>query len=518
MSLVQIVDVVFRRQRTIFAGVLAGTIVAVVALTLALPKVYEATSTLVVGENRLVAEGGSLVERDELLARTYGALLDKPATLERVVRALPFRMSRGDLERSVSFEVVAGTQLVDITASDDDPRRAQEIASVYARTFVSFQRDSVRTAGRQTLETLNERIGDLAQSVRRLEDRSSGSAEAAGELEQARSELEAVRDSYRSAQENIALQASNISIASLPSTPSDPARPRPKLYIALGVILALILATVAALVRDVFDKRIRSEEELAELLAAPILTRVPMQSGSAGERLHQEAFQFLRSNVQLQDPGRERALIAVTSALPGDGKSLVSSRLAGALALSGENVVVVDCDLRQPTQHVVFQTQNSQGVSNVLVGSRAAADLLKPTPHPNVRLLPAGPAPPNPAVLLGTGRCREMLAELRDDADYVIVDTPPVTIGADTSAVAAAVDGVILVVDLQRLSRDSLISARDQLRNSGTPILGLVLNRTAEALAEYGDYYGPRRDERDIRTARRPTVPESRSGGSIQRL
>ncbi len=310
-------------------------------------------------------------------------------------------------------------------------------------------------------------------------------------------------------------------MASLAEEPSTPARPRTKLYILLAAVLAGILAVLAGLARNAFDKRLRDEDELVQLLGAPVIARIPLQrSTTERDIVVQEAFQFLRTNLRLSTGGHG-AVVAVTSSSPGEGKTTVVAGIGKALGAAGERVVAVDCDLRRPKLAEELGVESRQGVTNVLVGAAEAEELLRPTEVPDLRVLPAGPIPPNPSALVTTPGFPRMLARLRRDGEYVLVDTAPVATVADASAVLSAVDTAILVVDIELARRDMVIEAREQLLRTNTTLIGIVLNRDREAQQQYHDYgYGesvtengadqgsqrstPRRERRQAE--RRPSV------------
>jgi capsular exopolysaccharide synthesis family protein len=494
VSLVQIANILFVRQRRILIAVFLVVLAAVAVLTFVLPKRYEATATLVVGENRAISTGATAVQLDEVLAETYAELLGSSVVARQVASALPFPTEPGDIDEKFNFEVLTGTRLIEIRASDGDPGRAQTLANTMAGVFVRNREQSASNAGRERLRQLNGRIGALAQRIGALK---SGGADSAAPLAQAENELEAAQASYKSTQENISLQGSNVALASPAGLPAIPARPRPKLYIALGAVLALVLAAAAAFLRNVFDKRVRDEDELTEIMGVPLLGRVPLANKEGtGDEIFGEAFQFLRANLQSQDIDGSTRVVGITSALPGDGKSNTVYQLARALALGGKGVIAVDCDLRKPALAGNFGIEEGgRGVTNVLVGSYEPARVLAESSGALVRVVPSGPVPPNPSVLLTLPRFSFMLEQFRAEGGYVLLDTPPVTAGAETSAISAAVDALVLVVDLERSRRDALIAARDQLAQANAPLIGIVLNRVSRTDSAYG-YYRQYRDEK----------------------
>jgi capsular exopolysaccharide synthesis family protein len=507
MSLVSLFDTFVRRQRRVFLLVTVAVLVAATAVTLTLPKQYRGVSTLFVGENRPLSAGADAVQLDDVLARTYAELLTTVTLQGQVARRLP-GVNTAQLEQSVSVQAVPGTRLLQISALDTDPRTAQKIANTYAEVFVSTQREALSRSGQARLDGLSNRIGALAQERDRLRGRPA--SETAGRRAQIENELTALRQSFTATQESSTLQGSNVSVASVSTVPESPAKPQTKALLALGVVFALIFGAGAALTRNVFDRRVRNEDELSELLGGvPVLARVPFGRTDGNQRAMNEAFEFLRVNLRLSAVDSQARVIAVTSSLAGDGKSTVCLRLARALAEQGADVVTADCDLRKPMLANHSRLRDSQGVTTALATGTSPLELLTPSDVRGVRVLTSGPVPPNPSALLGLLRFQTVVEELRAAADYVIIDTPPVPAGADTSSVSQVVDGVVLVVDLNRSDREALQATREQLEKANARILGLVMNRVPRRLAQYG--YGP---EHTVAAAAEPadSVPRARAG------
>ncbi len=490
LTLPQIYALFLVRQRRTFLVVAVVSFLAVCAVTLSLPKEYRATATLFVGENRPVSTGANAVQLDDVLARTYTSLMQTSDVEREVVRAMPFRIDRAQFADAVSFSVVTGTRLIRIDALDPEPERARQIAQTYATTFVRRQQDNALRDSSGRLGNLLDQIGKLGLTVARLA--AGTTPDAIRERSQAASQLQAAQQSYVAAQQANALQGSNVSLSSSATRPTTPAKPRLKLDLALGLILALVLGGLAALLRDSFDDRVRDEEELSKLLDLPILARVALRKGpdSADDTRRQEQLDLLCASLQA-DPGLR--VISVTSAMPQDGKSSLVLLLARALARRGTHVAVVDCDLRRPMLADYVRSEPSKGMTNLLVEPRrSAGELMVATRYPNVELLAAGPLAPSPSSLLSLPRLRTIFVEVGQDRDYVLVDTPPANVAADASTVAAQVDGVIFVVDPRRSRRRALRAARDLLSRSRATVLGVVVNGDDGRDGAYGiDYYGP---------------------------
>lgn len=187
-----------------------------------------------------------------------------------------------------------------------------------------------------------------------------------------------------------------------------------------------------------------------------------------------EAFRALRANVKFASPERPARSILLADAAINPERPTIAANLAAALAAAGDTTLLIDADLRRPSQHAIFGVANDQGVATFL-RERAATLPVVATAVPGLALLPAGPTPPDPAELLASDRFRILLALARETAEYVIVDAPPVTAVADALAVAAAVDGVLLIVRAGRTRRAAAQHAKEQLLRVGANLLGVVL-------------------------------------------
>ena len=482
MSLPALVTLFAVRQRRIVVAVFVAVLATVAVVTALLPERYQAEATLVVGGDRSVTVGGS-VQADEVLARTYAELLDAPDTKTAVLAALPFRID-GSLGDRTSVRAVTGTQLIRVTAEDGRPERAQQLADTYVATFARRQADAAAGAQTAQREDLERRIGSLAAEVARLK----GAGGDAAALAQADTRLQAARAAYSAAQEDVALRGADVAVASRAARPGSPSAPRPLLYLTMGVLLALGLAAAAALVADRFDDRFRDEDELSAAAGVPVLARVPRRGGD--ERAVHEAYDVLCANLRAADPSGERRLLLITSAMASEGKSFTVMRLAEAFARRKISVLAIDGDLRRPTLPAAAGLESPKGVSSLLVEpARDPRELVIASASPGVALLPSGPTPPHPAALLATGRLRLIVGSLRRAYDVVLLDSPPVPAGADTTALGGVADGAIIVADLDRARRRALRTTRAQLERAGVEVVGIVLNQVrGRARDDYGYY------------------------------
>jgi len=211
------------------------------------------------------------------------------------------------------------------------------------------------------------------------------------------------------------------------------------------------------------------------------LVTVHDPSGAASE-----SYRMLRTNLFYSLVDSPPKVIVLTSAHLGEGKSTTAGNLGVALAQADKNVLIVDCDLRSPRLHSMFGVNNSRGLVDVLAGSARTEEVWR-EPIPGLKLVCAGPTPPNPAELLGSRRSAEFLAEMRRRFDYVLVDAPPVGV-SDSAVLAAHGDGVLLVLDSRRTRKGPLKHAIRVLRGVGANVLGTVMNNFEDPGGSSGPY------------------------------
>jgi capsular exopolysaccharide family len=203
-----------------------------------------------------------------------------------------------------------------------------------------------------------------------------------------------------------------------------------------------------------------------------------------------EAFRVLRTNLQFC--GEDKRVIAVTSSIPGEGKSNTSLRLAISLAEVGKKVVLVDADLRKSVLNQRMTVgEEIKGLSHYLSKQETLPNIVNSTNIDNLNLIVAGLVPPNPAELLNEEPFTKMIKVLRKVYDYIIIDTPPLGSVIDSAIIAEKCDGVILVIESGAVSGRFVEENIKQLEKSGCPILGAVLNKmNREQRGRYGKYYG----------------------------
>jgi capsular exopolysaccharide synthesis family protein len=281
--------------------------------------------------------------------------------------------------------------------------------------------------------------------------------------------------------------------------PDEPISPKVMLNLALGGFLGILLGVGTALILEAMDKSLKTLDEAKKLLGYPLLGTIPRVDEKDKERQDlpvlnnpyspaSTAFEILQTNLGFTITDKALKVIVVSSSIPGEGKSFVSANLSVAIAQLGKRVLLIDADMRRPTQQNIWNLPNMIGLSNVLVGQ---ADLQVSTTEALVTLdlLTSGTIPPNPLALLESQRMGSLLLEeISNDYDYIIIDAPPLTVVSDALALSKLGDGMLLVVRPGVANTGSVNAAKSLLEQSGQRVLGMVVN-SVTADNSYGGYY-----------------------------
>lgn len=202
-----------------------------------------------------------------------------------------------------------------------------------------------------------------------------------------------------------------------------------------------------------------------------------------------EAYRTLRTNLGFASMNEPCRSILFTSTSPRDGKSTIVSNLAVVMAQAGNRVLLIDADLRKPMQHNIFEVDNRQGLTNVLLREVEVDKALHNGLVDNLHVLTSGPIPPNPAEILGSERTEQVLQQLLDEYDYVFIDSPPILAVTDASILSTIVDGVVLVLNYAVTRNDLAREAVDQFKKASARIIGVVLNQVKMDSNDHKYYY-----------------------------
>jgi capsular exopolysaccharide synthesis family protein len=430
------------RRKWIIITTFVVVVASAAVVSVSLEKVYSTSSRLLVTLSQ-DTQSFDTVQASQAIARSYSEIIDSPNISQQVADRLG--VPRSEIKSAMSFEQVPETQLLKVSAEDPAPARAKLIADSYASVFIDYAR-----------RELNPTTG------------------------------------------------ASISLADAAPRPATPARPRPTLYVLAAALLAAALGLALAFLRERLDRRLRTTEDVEAAFDVPVLARVPRRGRSdASIASFKEANRVLRTNLQFAGGGNRLGSIAVTSARQGEGKTTTTAGLAEAAVEFGAKVLAVEGDLRRPALQEAVAPEISEplrpGLSNYLVQSIDLSDVIYPTRIPGLDLVPPGPLPPSPAPLLESQRAESLVDDLSQEADFVVIDCPPLTIGADASVIAQWVDGVVIVVDLRTSTDRAVRQAVRQLEAVQAPLLGFVVNRDPGASPTKYDYYVAREAPADRR-------------------
>ena len=283
-----------------------------------------------------------------------------------------------------------------------------------------------------------------------------------------------------------------ISVAQIPKKKAGPSKTK---YLLGGGLVGILLGIATAFGLDLVDRSVKTVKEAKELFGYTLIGVIPAL-GKSGKTSRQgsleqtvpkvfardipqspinEAYQMLQANLKFLSSDKELKAIVVTSSVPREGKSEVSANLAAAMVQVGRRVLLVDADMRHPSQHHIWELTNSVGLSNILVGEAELNAALQEV-LPGLDVLTAGVIPPNPVALLDSKRMASLIETFSKKYDFVIVDTPPLAGIADAPILGKMADGILLVVRPRVVDSANAKAAKEFLARSGQNVLGLVAN------------------------------------------
>jgi capsular exopolysaccharide synthesis family protein len=294
----------------------------------------------------------------------------------------------------------------------------------------------------------------------------------------------------------------NVKVREPATLPERPVKPRKLLSLLLAAVAGLFAGALAAFGLDSLDDSIKSREDVARRLGLPLLGEVPALAGrgaaaAAFDRVvaedrksaAAESWRSIRTALLYSTPGRTCRSILVTSARPGEGKTLNSVNLALAFAQAGHRTLLIDADLRRSRIHRVFALDNARGLTTALVEGLAARELAASTGYERLSVLTTGPIPPNPSEILGSDRMQELLRGACSDWDRVVIDSPPIEAVTDAAVLAPHVDAVVQVVLAGETRWQDADQARRQILAVGGRHLGAILNGVRRSRRGYDGYY-----------------------------
>ncbi|WP_089154165.1 polysaccharide biosynthesis tyrosine autokinase [Micromonospora sp. NBS 11-29] len=310
-----------------------------------------------------------------------------------------------------------------------------------------------------------------------------------------------------------------IEVVSGPRVTSSPVSPQPVRNLLGGGLAGLLAGAGLAVLRGLADVRMRDAAALQRVTGSPLLGEIPFDAnakatplivGGAAASARAEAYRKLRTNLRFVDVHEPARVIAVTSALQGEGKTTMACNTAIALAEAGWRVLLIDADLRRPRAAEYLGLDGAAGLTDVLLGDVQVGDVVQRWGEKSLLVLPSGATPPNPSELLGSKAMADLLVALRESADIVIIDTAPLLAVTDGVVVAVQADGALLVAQQGQTSRGQVAAAARALTSVSVRLLGCVLNMTKVAKADTYQY----ETYKVVVPPAAPAVPTDRAGAA----
>lgn len=482
-------DTIRRHAWVVALSVLLCTAAAALYVFTADP-VYEANADMLVTpvpDEQAGVLGLGLIRRASDPTRdvtTAARLIGNVEVARRAARSLRSQSSPEALLARVSVEPVAQSSIVAITAQGSTPRQARDLANAFGNAAVQERTEQLYRELDPAIAKLRERIQAIA------------AAGATGADATALGEDLAALETLRSGPDP------TLRLETPAAEPTAPVSPRTRLAIVGGAFAGLLLGIAGAFLLTALDPRDQREDRLRDL-GLPVLANVPDTRRTRGSRhAFDEAFRFLRTMIRFAapDPSRPYTSIAITSPSEQEGKTTTSYQLAFAALEAGQSVLLVEADPYRPGLRRVIDVPGDRldgalqadadapGLSEYLAGTATLQEVIQPTAVPGLQFVAAGElAMQSITGLLERAHGRAFVREFAEQADFVILDCPPVGPRSDAVLIAAEADGVVLVVDLERSSEKEVTDAVHRLRSARSHLLGVVLNRDDSPAAEY-DY------------------------------
>ncbi|MHB9035837.1 MAG: GumC family protein [Armatimonadota bacterium] len=387
---------------------------------------------------------------------------------------------------------------------------------VYVNTmgnWVNAKVDSVAAEAR--LQAMNSVVGEVRGELSSLPEQQAKYAELDTDVASATNTYGLMRSKLDEAKIKEQQVKNEVSLKTIDPAYWYPVNQRKTLKLVMALILSPLLGIGAAFLLFYTDNTTKTPSEAQKLLGVPVLSAVPASRAHSLARqqcpeIVDISYQMLTSNLWVTSQNQDFNAIAMLSAEPDAGRSVTASNLAVALAREGARVVLVDADLRKPTQHLIFGVDNKVGLTNLLSGAASLEDVMSPTRVQGLLLVPSGPVPENPVKFLRAPEMKEFAEQIKALADFVIYDTPAAVTFPDAVLIAAQVGNALVVHSAGRVSRGSEAELHARLNSVGVHELGAVLNKVKRE--DSSGYFHYNRSYVGVGSAQLPAGKKIRNG------
>ena len=427
---------------------------------------YSASTTLVLtSSNNKNNTTNSITATDIIvnskLVDTYSELIRSENVLEEVISNLGMNIKVEKLKNSITVSSVENTELIEIKVKNIEPENSAKIANEVAKVFI-------------------KRIAEF-------------------------------------------YNINNVQIVDEAQIPTTPSNINHKKDILMFGLIGALISVAYVVIANMLDTTIKSTEELEKMCKYPVLASIPIYVKNKKNQKEKElivdrdpkspvseVFKTLRANIQFMNAKNESKVVLVTSTLPGEGKSWISSNLAATFAQAGKVVLLIDADMRKGRQYNIFNTSPKPGLSNYLSGIGSSLNdeneinnienYIQETEVENLYMIPAGDVPPNPSELLISKKMSLVIDELKDKCDIIIIDGTPCELVTDSVVLTRLADITIMVTAYKQTKRESLKKVIENIKNIGGKNIGIILNKIHISDRKYEEryYYGSTKIQKQV--------------------
>jgi polysaccharide biosynthesis transport protein len=465
--------------------------------------VYQSTTTVLISEAATTkATDYNSILSSERLAKTYSEMLTQRPVLDETYKKLNLNLSLEQLKASITVQPLRDTQLISVSVENSNPYQAADIANTLVNTFIAQNQSLQASRFASSKESLANQLAIMDNQINNTNDSLSKLSYSSDASE--RDRLQTTLNQYRQTYANLLQSYEQVRITEAQSTssivqveaaiPSNiTVRPKTLQNTLLAALLGAMLSVGIIFLIESLDATIKTSNDLSGYGFSTIGFIDKFPENTTLVTIEQprspisESFRSLRTNLQYSSVDSPVKSLLVTSSIPEEGKTSISSNLAVVLAQSGHKVILIDADLHRPSVHRKFQFNNNYGLSTLFVQSDPdVASVLKQTTVNGLSVLTSGPLPPNPSELLGSEKMALILNRAKEIADFIIVDTPPATVVTDAAVLSTKLDGAIVVVSPGKTPQYALQKLIEDFARIGGKICGFVLNDLSAKGTRYG--------------------------------
>jgi len=435
LDLHQIWQLIVKRWKLLVAlPILAAAVSLLVNMLIITPQ-YQASTTLMVTRP---VDASQIILQDIQLSRqlvhTYREIVHSRRVLDIVIanRSLPY--STESLRQMVEVQAVRDTELITVVVTHPEPKLARDVANEVAAVFM--------------------------QEITEI------------------------------------MQVDNVSVVDAAVEPWRPVSPRVSLNVLITFVLGAMVAFFLIFLLDYLDRTVKDPVETQALLGLPVVGLIPklektetLVTMANPRSVAAEAFRTLRTNIQYSSVEKQVKKILVSGANPECGKSTVSANLGAVLAQRSGRVLIIDCDLRRPRQHKLFNATMEPGLSSLIFNENVSlSQALRKTEYDNLMVLPCGPIPPYPAEMLSSVHMLRIVEAVSKQFDYIVFDSPPIIAVTDALILSKLVDGTLLVLNYGRVRKDEALEAYKKLMLVQANVIGAIINAVPRGNSYYNGY------------------------------